>query len=253
MQIPGYCRKHHKAVAPRDEICDEAQLRPEFAVIPRAEHAVPEAPSLVVMASLPDSALMDRTAHGDHAAFDEIDHRYHPLLVNYLRRRLHDDAAAEDIAQEVMVRLYNSSTHFDVTRSLRPWLFSIASNEIHRYWRDTANIRNTMPLISPSKKEGETVDLTEMLRDQGLTPDEQLNLDSLVWAVRSQLGRLPHDQRTALLMRMHGMKIKDIAATLDIPQGTVASRLRYGTLRLKKGLSAVPLSQDAAVALKRIK
>jgi RNA polymerase sigma-70 factor (ECF subfamily) len=169
------------------------------------------------------------TAHGDGPPGDEADvirraqagdRQALGILVRRYQRRVfalgirffgnRDDA--EDLVQDTFVRAWRGLDRFDLTRPFAPWLMRIASN------------RALTEIATRKRRAG--VELDESMAWDGPGADEDLERRELQRRVGRALHELPEDQRMILLLRVSdGMSYRDIAASLDIPIGTVMSRL----------------------------
>jgi RNA polymerase sigma factor (sigma-70 family) len=117
-----------------------------------------------------DERLMARCAKGDTSAFDELYRRYAAFIGNFVARKISDRGQAEDVTQEVFLRLYRSAAGFDPSRQLRRWLFTIAANEVRRYW--SRNSRSPLSLSRNAANDGSSADFEELLPDSHEGPDD---------------------------------------------------------------------------------
>lgn len=190
---------------------------------------------LSAAALLTDEELMAACAAGEKYAFDELHRRYGSYIRNFVQRKICDAGQAEDIAQEVFLRLFRSSARFDAARPFKKWLFTIASNEVRRYWSRSAR---TPLSLSRSALDDENSDNFEaLLPDTHPIPDE-VYLDSIKSEVlRKAIIELPEFQRTALIMRVYrNMSLKDIAEATHMHLATVNSRLQHATQKLRNAM-----------------
>lgn len=173
-----------------------------------------------------DEQLIAAYRTGDRNSFTELMNRYHRELFHFLVRFLGDRAAAEDVFQETFLQIHQSAADFDIQRRFRPWLFTIAANKARDLIRSNAR-RPTNPLqasISPGDEEsGEYIDL---MKSAGEMPDEPIQQRELRQKVQQAVMNMPEHLREILLLSyFHQFPYKQISDILDIPLGTVKSRL----------------------------
>jgi RNA polymerase sigma-70 factor (ECF subfamily) len=150
--------------------------------------------------------------------------QYRRLLISVVYRQGLDLAEAEDVAQEAFVRAWLALSRYKPSAgSWRAWLCRIAINlaiDVHR-------------------RRKPQVDLDEALPDGGTDPAEQAEKSMRAKVVRQALAQLPPASRAALVLcEYEGLSYAEIAATLDIPVGTVMSRLNYARRRMRELLAA---------------
>lgn len=173
-----------------------------------------------------DEQLLELYLNGTLPAFEALVARYQRELYHFLVRFLGDRAAAEDVFQETFLQVHQSGEQFDLSRRFRPWLFTIAANKARDLMRSQAR-RPTNPLqaeISPG--DGESGQFIDLMAAEVPSPDEPLAREELQGAVRNVVMDLPEHLREILLLSyFHQFPYKQIADILQIPLGTVKSRL----------------------------
>jgi RNA polymerase sigma-70 factor (ECF subfamily) len=173
-----------------------------------------------------DEQLVDDYRHGDSAAFGQLVTRYQRELYHFLVRFLSNRASAEDVFQETFLQVHQSAEQFDPQRRFRPWLFTIAANKARDLIRSQAR-RPTNPLqasISPGDDDsGEFLDLMKSVSELPSEPMEKRELQKLVHDTVT--GMPGHLREILLLSYFHQFPYKQISEILDIPLGTVKSRL----------------------------
>jgi RNA polymerase sigma-70 factor (ECF subfamily) len=173
-----------------------------------------------------DEQLLAEYRGGDKAKFAVLVLRYQRELYHFLVRFLGDRAAAEDVFQETFLQVHQSAEQFDPSRRFRPWLFTIAANKARDLIRSQAR-RPTNPLsatISPGDEEsGEFIDLMQAAASM---PGEPMEREELQQQVQKTVMGMPEHLREILLLSyFHQFPYKQIGDILDIPLGTVKSRL----------------------------
>ncbi len=173
-----------------------------------------------------DEQLLDDYRHGENSAFAKLVERYQRELYHFLVRFLGNRASAEDVFQETFLQVHQSAEQFDPQRRFRPWLFTIAANKARDLIRSQAR-RPTNPLqasISPGDSDsGEFIDLMKSASELPGEPMEKRELQQLVHDTVT--GMPDHLREILLLSYFHQFPYKQISEILDIPLGTVKSRL----------------------------
>ena len=175
--------------------------------------------------ALEDEWIAVRCQLGERAAFDELIQRWHGPIWQYVRR-LSDDDVAQDIAQDIWLRVLRGIGGLRHPAKLRAWLFGIA----HRTWIDT--LRRKYAVV--------VADLHEVDRHELEVPDPIVadELEQELAAVEQELSRLPAIEREALtLFYLRELSLQEIAQALDIPVGTVKSRLHRARRMLRRELT----------------
>jgi RNA polymerase sigma-70 factor (ECF subfamily) len=172
-----------------------------------------------------DEQLLEQYRLGSKASFAALVQRYQRELFHFLVRFLGDRAAAEDVFQETFLQVHQSAGQFDLTRRFRPWLFTIAANKARDLIRSQAR-RPTSPLqanINGNEDSGQFIDLME---SASTVPGEQLEKEELQREVHGTVMTMPDHLREILLLSyFHQFPYKQISDILQIPLGTVKSRL----------------------------
>jgi len=173
-----------------------------------------------------DEQLLLAYQQGDTPSFAQLVERYQRELFHFLVRFLGDRAAAEDVFQETFLQVHQSADQFDTSRRFRPWLFTIAANKARDLIRSQAR-RPTNPLqasINPGDDDsGEFMDL---MSSSDAFPDEGMQKAELQQQVKKTVLGMPQHLREILLLSyFHQFPYKQISDILEIPLGTVKSRL----------------------------
>jgi RNA polymerase sigma-70 factor, ECF subfamily len=181
-----------------------------------------------------DAAIMLRVAEGDEASFTYLAQKYHRPMIHFLYRMVSNQAIAEELAQEVFLRVYRARESYRAEARFTTWLYRIATNLAVNYARDTKNERTaqTVYLDQPDPETGMSPDLAddEPSAEEGLLRDERMA------AIRRHVMALPERQRMAVLMHKYqGMDYRQIGEVLKLSESATKSLLfrAYQTLREK--------------------
>ncbi len=182
--------------------------------------------------SYTDAEVMLRVKAGDQSAFDFLVQKYRRPLVSFMYRMARNTAAAEDLAQEVFLRVYRSRQSYEASAKFTTWLYRIATNLAVNHARDTRKERPEVmvSLDEPDEETGTTMDLA----DGTMTAEEALVRRERMLAIRSKVEALPERQRLAVIMHKYQqMDYKQIAEVLKLSESATKSLLfrAYETLR----------------------
>jgi RNA polymerase sigma-70 factor (ECF subfamily) len=179
-----------------------------------------------------DAAVMLRLAAGDEAAFNFLVGKYHRAMIHFLFRMVHNQAVAEELAQEVFLRVYRSRESYRAEAKFTTWLYRIATNLAVNHARDTKHERSaqTIYLDAPDEETGTTPDVA----DDEPSVEQKLMRDERMAAIRKHVMALPERQRMAVLMHKYqGMDYRQIGDVLKLSESATKSLLfrAYQTLR----------------------
>lgn len=165
--------------------------------------------------------------------FDELVRRYERELFSYLRRYVGDPEMAADVFQATFLQLHLKCGQFQVGRRLRPWLYTIATNQAIDAQRRNRRHRAVSLDHRSSGSDEDVVKLLDLMASKDLSPDEQFDLrEDRDW-VRQAVQALPdHLRGVVLLVYYQGLKYREAADVLGIPVGTVKSRMHTALLKL---------------------
>ncbi|MBI9018117.1 MAG: sigma-70 family RNA polymerase sigma factor [Phycisphaerae bacterium] len=172
---------------------------------------------------LTDQQLLGNFIAGDKQAFTLLIKRYEQSLYNYLVRFLGKVSLAEETFQETFLQVHLSATKFDLNRPFKPWLYTIASNKA----RDLMRSQARKPSINLTTQDNEdTVDLWSSLLQDDATPDTIYDQKQQELLVKKIIAEMPETPRQILIMAYYSqLSYKEMAEALEIPLGTVKSRL----------------------------
>lgn len=182
--------------------------------------------------SATDAEIMLRVKMGDESAFTFLVQKYRRQMVGFMYRMCHNPAAAEELAQEVFLRVYRSRENYEASAKFNTWLYRIATNLAANHARDTRHERaeNTIRLDEPDQETGITPDLP----DESLTAEEQMLRRERMAVIRQKVQSLPERQRMAVILHKYQqMDYREIAVTMKLSESATKSLLfrAYETLR----------------------
>ena len=183
---------------------------------------------------LSDAQIMLRVKAGDESAFEYLVQKYRRPMLSFMYRMAHNTAVAEDLAQEVFLRVYRSREKYEASAKFSTWLYRIASNLAVNHARDTRHQRpeNTVSLDEPDQESGLTMDVA----DDSLTAEESIVRRERLAAIRERVQALPERQRIAVVMHKYQqMDYRQIAEVLKLSESAIKSLLfrAYETLRVQ--------------------
>jgi len=193
-----------------------------------------------------DTELMKRYAAGEEGAFQELVSQYKDSVYAFLRRFLNQPDLVDDVFQETFLQLYVSRDTFDLSRPLRPWLFTIAANKakdaLRRMQRiDSANLGSLF-----DSDEHSIDDVLNTLDYDTHMPYDDLIKNETAVAVKRVIVRMPARLREILILAyFHKFSYAEIARILGIPVGTVKSRLHTAVGRFAEDWNATMTYETA--------
>lgn len=181
-----------------------------------------------------DAAVMLRLAAGDESAFSFLVEKHNRPVIHFLYRMVHNQAVAEELAQEVFLRVYRARDSYRAEARFTTWLYRIATNLAVNHARDTKHERSaqTVYLDAPDEETGTTPDVA----DDEPSVEQRLMKDERMAAIRNHVMALPERQRMAVLMHKYqGMDYRQIGDVLKLSESATKSLLfrAYQTLREK--------------------
>jgi len=170
-----------------------------------------------------ETELMLRVKGGDAAAFEELYGLYRKSLANFLFRLCWSRQRVDDLLQEVFLRLWRAAPHYQPSAKVSTYIFRIA----HNLW------------INEGMKRKERA-LEDADRAGASDPASRIERDEVQAAVRNAIDALPNGERECLILsEYNGLKYAEISEILDIPLGTVKSRIWSAMQRLREKLKGV--------------
>jgi RNA polymerase sigma-70 factor, ECF subfamily len=189
-----------------------------------------------------DEELLERFCRGYTEAFGLLVRRYERELYGYLRRYLGDGCLAEDVFQNTFLQVYVKSGQYEPGRPVRPWLYTIATNQaIDAMRRNGRHQAVSLDEQRADPGEGELARLMEMLQSRGPSPVESASAQERREQIRASVEQLPDFLKQVLLLAYYqGLKYREIADIMDIPVGTVKSRLHAALVKLQEAWAEIP-------------
>lgn len=183
-------------------------------------------PTVAPMGELSDEALMGKVRLGELALLELLIARYERPLYNFALRVVGDSGMAQDAFQETFLRVYQKRATYKTEAPFRPWLYQICLN----YCRDTLRKKTRRP-ESELKPE-------LPLEDPTPGPESQTEVSETQARIRASIATLPDKQKEVFILHYYqGLPYPEIAEILDIPVGTVKSRMFTATRTLTDLLS----------------
>ncbi len=185
-----------------------------------------------VLEMLSDAEVMLRVAAGDDGAFDYLVDKFRRPMNSFMYRMTRNQAVAEELAQEVFLRVYRSRHTYAASAKFTTWLYRIATNLAVNHARDTKHERpeNMVNIDEPDTETGLTVDVP----DRGLNAEQLILRRERLAAIRKHVEALPERQQAAVIMHKYqNMDYKQIAEVLKLSESATKSLLfrAYETLR----------------------
>ncbi len=181
--------------------------------------------------NLDDEMLIQRAQSGDRAAFDLLITRHQIRAYQYAFRLTRNSEEASDVVADAFVRVYNAIHNFKGQSAFSTWLYRILTNCFLDI-RKKEKIRQTSSLESAMQtSEG---DVERQVEDPGLSPLEESEKIEREYRIEMAVNRLPEYQRAMIVMyHVEMLSYEEIAESLDLPVGTVKSRLNRARLSLR--------------------
>jgi RNA polymerase sigma-70 factor, ECF subfamily len=189
---------------------------------------------VVDWSAMSDAEIMLRVREGDDAGFNILIEKYNKPIIHFMFRMVHNQAVAEELAQEVFLRVYRSRQTYRAEAKFTTWLYRIATNLGVNHARDTKHERaaQNVYLDQPDPETGTTPDVA----DSRPTAEHEMVREERMRAIRQHVMALPERQRTAVLMHKYqGLDYRQIGDVLKLSESATKSLLfrAYQTLREK--------------------
>jgi RNA polymerase sigma-70 factor, ECF subfamily len=197
-----------------------------------ARNSAEMAAGQVLYETLTDAEVMLRVGSDDSAAYEYLVHKFHRPIIAFMYRMCHNQALAEELAQEVFLRVYRSRKSYAAEAKFTTWLYRIATNLAVNHARDHKVERSgkVMSLDEPDEETGTTLDVS----DPTLNAEQVILRQERLAAIKKHVMALPEKQRAAVLMHKYQeMDYREIAAVLKLSESATKSLLfrAYEALR----------------------
>ena len=180
--------------------------------------------------------IVRRCISGDAAAWQEIVQRYHRRIYNICYRFAGSADDAQDLTQEVFIKMYRTLSSYDVERGgFMTWITTITRNLLVDHFRKSKQDRITDSLDATPSEHEDSMPLVEQIQDKSLPPDSRVQSRETGETVHHALQKLSPDLREAVILRdLQDLDYREIATALKVPEGTVKSRINRGRAELAR-------------------
>lgn len=194
--------------------------------------------------------LIDRSRDGDRSAFDQLVSRHQQRAYQYAFRLTRDPEEAADIVAESFIRMYKALGNFKGDSAFTTWMYRIATN----CFLDIRKKKRSRPAVSlEATVQTDDGEVSYQFEDTSASPHEEAERAEAMGLVRQAIQVLPEYQRAIIIMYHAEMRsYEEIAASLDLPIGTVKSRLNRARLSLRALLEPFGLNPAKLPALRTL-
>ena len=192
---------------------------------------------LLELANLPDADVVTLAQQGREAAFRELVRRYERPVFSLIFRMVRDRETAEDLAQDTFIKVLNHIDRYRPEFKLSSWLFKIANNvaidHLRKRHLETVSIDGSPHAATAAEAEATSLDLAS----RGETALEEMESRELGTSIERAIAGLRPEYRACILLRhVEGRSYEEIAATLDLPLGTVKTYIHRARHELREAL-----------------
>ncbi len=184
------------------------------------------------LSQMSDSEIMQRAGAGDDACFEFLAVKYRRPIISFMYRMVHNQAVAEELAQEVFLRVYRARASYRAEARFTTWLYRIAANMAINHARDTKHERSSASVYLDQTDE--TTGITPDVADLRPLAEQEMLHDERMRRIRQHVAALPERQRMAVVMHKYqDLDYKQIGAVLKLSESATKSLLfrAYQTLR----------------------
>jgi RNA polymerase sigma-70 factor, ECF subfamily len=182
------------------------------------------------------AGLVRRAVAGDAAAWEELVRGYNRRIYNLCYRFTGSPDEAEDLTQEVFIKMYRSLGSYDVERgAFVSWVTTLTRNLLVDHFRKSRQDRITDSLDAAPTQDEDAPTPAEQLADPKAGPEDRVRSQQTQQLVQQALGKISPELREAVILRdLQDMDYREIAAILKVPEGTVKSRINRGRTELAR-------------------
>jgi len=185
--------------------------------------------------SYTDEQLVENYLKGDKGSLEVLIKRYLKSVYSFVRHFVRDDAGAEDIAQEVFVRMWKNLKKFDKKKSFKTWIFSIAKNASIDFLRK----KKAVPISAFDDDDGGNA-IAETLADSASRPDKNTERADTAHLLKMAMEKLSENYRTVLYLKYYSdLTFQKISESLGVPMNTIKSRHRRALAALRNSLAGI--------------
>ena len=175
-----------------------------------------------------DEQLMSLFQGGDENAYIELVNRYKDKLINFIFNYLGDLESSEDVVQETMIKLYQKKHYYKEIAKFSTWLYTIAKNLANTELRKRKQRKTT--LLSQFSKDDKTYELPS----NDPEPGQEIQTDIVNKIIRDAVDQLSEKFKIVIVLRdIQGLAYEDISEIINVPIGTVKSRINRARLQLQ--------------------
>jgi RNA polymerase sigma-70 factor (ECF subfamily) len=190
----------------------------------------------LAMAGDPDAELVQKVRDGHRSAFNQLVLKYRNRVMGIAARMLGDRTEAEDLAQDVFVKIYHALRDFHGDALFSTWLYRVTANSCLNRKKKQNRERRLVEIVD---------DLEPLRCDPSSNPDSLLERKQLRALLEKAIEALPEEQRMVLILRdIEGLSYEEIAECLELELGTVRSRLHRGRLEVQSKIKAYSLPEE---------
>ena len=176
-----------------------------------------------------DEELMLRYGGGDAGAFETLYRRHRGPLYRFLLRQVNDTATAEELFQDVWMRVIDARGRYQPRAKFSSWMYAIAHNRLMDFYRASGKAK----FLAPEQAE----EALDRLSADELPPETLVDRKRAAERLLAALAELPHVQREAFLLQQEGdLSVEEIGAATGVSRETAKSRLRYAVAKLRASL-----------------
>ena len=178
---------------------------------------------------LSDEILIKKFQEGDVGAYNQLVFRFKDRLLNFIYRFVNDLDLAEDLVQDTLLKLYTHKDSYQEIAKFSTWLYTIAANLARTELRKKKR-RKTFSVTELSREDREFI-----IASSDLDPSEDLSSQNFEKSVQRALAELPDDFKTIIILRdIQELSYDEISKIVDVPLGTVKSRINRGRVKLQQ-------------------